>query len=47
MGGNDMDDSIVNYAGLGVCFIAIVMLFAAYSKVKTKAYKARRAARKG
>lgn len=37
----------VNVTGLGLCVIAIVMLMAAYSKKRTKAYKARRAEKKG
>ncbi len=40
-------DTIIHYAGLGLCVLAIVMLMAAYSKKRTKAYKARRAAKKG
>lgn len=37
----------VNISGLGLCILAIVMLIAAYSKKRTKAYKARRAEKKG
>lgn len=38
---------IVNILGLGLCVIAIVMLMAAYSKKKTKLFKARRAEKRG
>jgi hypothetical protein len=45
MGRNNM--GIMNLSGLGLCMIAIVMLMAAFSKKKSKAFKARRAEKRG
>jgi len=42
-----MEGGIVNYAGLGLCVLAVIMLLAAFMKGKKNDYKARRAAKRG
>jgi hypothetical protein len=42
-----MRGGLINYAGLAVCGIAIVMLLMASSKRWSRSYKARKAAKKG
>lgn len=42
-----MRGGIVNYAGLAICILAVIMLLVAYMKGKKNDYKARKAAKKG